>query len=64
MIHVGANVSMGFKILVGAYVPMILKDMKIRCTSVISSFTGKRLGTTKPGILPIKNGQVEAQKEN
>ena len=32
-----------------------INDMKIRCVSVISLITNKRLGTTKPGILPIED---------
>ena len=37
------------------------KDIKIRCVSVVSLITAKRLGTTKPCTLSVNDRQVEVQ---
>ena len=37
------------------------KDIRIRCVSVISLITDKRLDTIKPSLLPINDRQVKTQ---
>ena len=41
-----------------------LKTYKMRCVSVISLITDKRMDITKPSILSIKDRQVIAQYGN